>query len=149
MTMTGLETFDTSVQKSDAWLKALMEKMGWDSRQRAYVALRAVLHSLRDNLTVDEAADLSAQLPLVIRGIYYESWKPSAVPVKDRHPGEFLERVRGFFGLEDIDAEAVARGVFELLQERITAGEIDNVRAMVPAEIRKIWDGVKEPSAAG
>jgi uncharacterized protein (DUF2267 family) len=75
MSATGLDVFDQTLQKTNIWLKEIMDDLGPD-RQRAYHALRAVLHTLRDRLTVEEAAHLSAQLPLLVRGIYFEGWHP-------------------------------------------------------------------------
>jgi Uncharacterized conserved protein (DUF2267) len=70
MSSTGLEVFDKTVQTTNAWLNEIIEIIGPD-RHRAYRVLAAVLHSLRDRLTVNEAAQLGAQLPILLRGIYY------------------------------------------------------------------------------
>jgi uncharacterized protein (DUF2267 family) len=78
-TTTHVEAIDRSVDKANVWLKDMTTELGGE-RHEAYAALRAVLHTLRDRLTVDEAAQLGAQLPLVIRGIYYENWDPSDTP---------------------------------------------------------------------
>ncbi|MFP4418535.1 MAG: DUF2267 domain-containing protein [Chitinivibrionales bacterium] len=140
MTMTGLDTFDTSVQKSDVWLKEIMHKLHWDSRHQAYQALRTVLHILRDRLTIDEAADLGAQLPMVIRGIYYDEWKPSRSPSKIRSRDQFLEKVhQDFKGYQDIDAEELTRAVFQVIRSRVTEGEIEDVEGMLPEELRELW----------
>jgi hypothetical protein len=39
MSATGLEVFDSTLQKTNIWLKELMEEMGLD-RRKAYQALR-------------------------------------------------------------------------------------------------------------
>ncbi len=90
---TGLDTFDTTVQESNLWLKDLMERLGTYNRHHAYSTLRAVLHVLRDRIGPDNAAHLGAQLPMLIRGLYYEGWHPSGKPTKERHEGQFLARV--------------------------------------------------------
>jgi uncharacterized protein (DUF2267 family) len=140
MSATGLETFDTTLHKTNRWLKELMQELAWDDRHKAYVALRATLHALRDRLTVEEVAQLGAQLPMLIRGFYYEAWDPTGKPVKERHREQFLARIRQQFrGDESIDPQAVARAAFKLLAARITEGEIEDVKHVMPAEIRDLW----------
>ena len=47
-------------------------------RRSAYRALRSVLHVLRDRLTPEQAVHLGAQLPLLVRGIFYDGWRIAA-----------------------------------------------------------------------
>src|SRR5918996_6063232 len=116
MSATGLDVFDTTLQKTHIWLKDLMQALGTEDRQRAYLALRATLHALRDRLTVEEVAQLGAQLPMLIRGFYYEGWDPAGKPLKERHKEEFLARIEEHFSGDDIaDPEQVARAVFTVL----------------------------------
>ncbi len=140
MSFTGLDVFDRTIQLTNIWLKELMEKLGTDDRHRAYLALRSVLHALRDRLTVEEAADLAAQLPMLIRGIYYEGYHPADKPLKERHREEFLAHIREQFRKDpEVDAEAIVRAVFALLDEKITRGEIEDVRHALPRHIRELW----------
>ncbi|NLL11999.1 MAG: DUF2267 domain-containing protein [Fibrobacter sp.] len=140
MTWTGLETFDTAVQKADLWLKEIMEELNTDSRRIAYMSLRAVLHTLRDRLLLDEAVDLGAQLPLLIKGIYYDEWKPSITPVKDRHIDEFLAHIKEKYRADGtVDMEKTARAVFTVLKKKITEGEIKDVKGMLPEELKSLW----------
>ena len=139
MSATGLEVFDATLQKTNIWLKDLMDEMGWN-RHQAYQALRAVLHALRDRLTIEETAELGAQLPLLIRGIYYESWDPTGKPEKVRHREEFLARICEHFRADDdVNPEAIARAVFSLLSKRVSSGEIRDVKHILPREIRDLW----------
>ncbi|MER3415117.1 MAG: DUF2267 domain-containing protein [Gemmataceae bacterium] len=141
MSTTGLAVFDSTIEKTNVWLNEIMERMGWTERHRAYHALRAVLHALRDRLTVTEAADLGAQLPLLIRGIYYEGWHPSGKPVKERKKEQFLAHIREAFRDDpDVDVEAIVRAVFQVMAKHITPGEIEDVQRMLPAEIRELWE---------
>jgi uncharacterized protein (DUF2267 family) len=143
MTATGLDVFDTTVQKTNRWLKDLTEGLGWrekEDRDRAYLALRCTLHALRDRITVQEVAQLAAQLPMLVRGFYYEGWDPTGKPLKDRHREDFLARIESEFRRDEaIDPEQVARAVFALLARKVSEGEIEDVRHGLPAEIRKLW----------
>jgi uncharacterized protein (DUF2267 family) len=140
MSVTGLEVFDATVHKTNTWLKRLMAIGGWQDRHLAYLGLRATLHALRDRLTVEEAAELAAQLPMLVRGFYYEGWDPTGKPVRARHQEEFLARIgREVPPRAPMDPESVARAVFRLLSERVADGEIDEVRHVLPSEIRELW----------
>jgi uncharacterized protein (DUF2267 family) len=135
-----VEVIDTTVQKTYTWLKEIAETLGTTDRHRAYRALRAVLHALRDRLPVDEAAQLGAQLPMLVRGIYYEGWDPSHKPLKERHKEEFLAHIRRDFRDEPaVDAEQLARAVFTVLSRRVTEGEIEDVKHILPKELRELW----------
>ena len=70
MSQTGLSAFDSTIHTTNVWLQEVMERLGWQDRHRAYLALRAVLHALRDRLTVEEVAPSGAQLPMLMRGFY-------------------------------------------------------------------------------
>lgn len=137
---TSHELFGATLQKTDEWLSYLMRLLPTDDRRIAYRALRATLHALRDRLTVEEVAQLGAQLPMLIRGFYYEGWDPTSKPLKIRHREEFLNRIMSeLVYADEKDPEDVARSVFTLLVQRITDGEIEDVKHVLPADIRDLW----------
>jgi uncharacterized protein (DUF2267 family) len=140
MSMTGLDTFDKTLHESNSWLKDLMFELGSEDRHRAYLTLRAVLQVLRDRLTPEETADLGAQLPLLIRGIYYEGWRPAGKPVKIRQKEEFLQQVASHFAPgEELEPETATRAVFKLLRHRISEGEIKKIMDTLPGPIAGLW----------
>ena len=140
MAETGFRSFDTTVDKTNHILKHIEQEYGWPKQQRnlSYDALRAVLHALRDRLPAQEAAHLAAQLPMLVRGIYYEGWNPSRVPVK-MNKEEFLARVRREFPFEiKGDMEQLTQSVLRALREYITEGEWEDVKSTVPKELASI-----------
>jgi uncharacterized protein (DUF2267 family) len=140
MSTTGLTAFDNTLHTTNTWLKQLMEELWWEDRHQAYHALRAVLHALRDRLTVDQAAALGAQLPLLVRGIYYEGWHPHGKPVKDRKLEDFLGHLAPALPSEpQASLERITRAVFALLARHVTAGEIESIRTGLPTELRALW----------
>jgi len=136
----GLESLDHTVQLTHAWINELDHRLEWNNKARSYRLLKAVLHALRDFLTINEGADLAAQLPTLLRGAYYEQWRPAATPTKDRNIERFLETVSRSFKPDPLDNPARAvMIVFQLLTEKISAGEIDDIRRSLPEPIRNIW----------
>lgn len=140
MAETGYRSFDTTVDKTNRVLKDIEEAYGWpkERRNQSYGALRAVLHTLRDRLTVEETANLAAQLPMLMRGLYYEGWDPSAVPRKiDRD--EFLEAVRQQFPFQiDGDMELLTQRVLRAVRRHVTEGEWEDVTSSVPKALSEL-----------
>lgn len=132
---------DRSVEKAHIWINDVAEGLGTDDHRQAYRVLRAYLHALRDRLPVNEAAQLAAQLPELIRGIYYEGWKPAATPVRYRDLADFLDRVAAEANLEGETSSSYAvSAAAAVLCRHVSAGEIESVRAILPEELRPILD---------
>ncbi len=107
---------------------------------RAYRLLRETLHAIRDFLTVDEAADLSAQLPLLVRGIFFEGWTPAKTPAMHRSVDDFLDRVmRSFADSPPIEPDVAVAAVFSLLRRQISPGEYDQVAWAMRKPLRDLW----------
>jgi uncharacterized protein (DUF2267 family) len=142
---TGLDVFDDTLHKTNTWLKEIAQELTLD-RHGAYQVLRAVLHSLRDRLTINEAADLGDQLPMLIRGIYYEAWRPAGKPDKIRSRDEFLTGITARIAMKQtVDAENAARTVFQTLENHVALGEIRDVIHVLPEEIRTLWPPLRQP----
>jgi uncharacterized protein (DUF2267 family) len=132
-------TINHAVQQTQEWLKELRQNGDLASEDEAYAVLRAVLHQLRDRLTVAEAVDLGAQLPLIVRGIYFEGWRPSHVPEKVRTRQKFLDGIIMKLLPHRVAPEPAARDVFALLAHHCDPGEIGDVIAQLPGEIKELW----------
>jgi uncharacterized protein (DUF2267 family) len=141
MSATGVAAFDSTLQTTHVWLNEICEEMNWPrDSQRAYHALRSVLHALRDRLRPEEAAGFAAQLPLLVRGTFYEGWHPAGKPVKARSADQFLAPVVDAFRGEPPARPAdVARAVFTVLKRHVTAGEVADVIAALPGDIQALW----------
>jgi uncharacterized protein (DUF2267 family) len=145
---TGLDTFDKTVQESNLWLKDLMERLGTYDRHHAYSSLRAVLHSLRDRVGAENAAHLGAQLPMLLRGLFYEGWDPTGKPSKERHEAEFLARVaQELPRAEEGEVERAVFAVFDVLSKHIDRGSAVKLAAILPQELRKFWPAFIQEAA--
>lgn len=138
---TGIDTFEHSLQLTNIWLKDLMARLGTDDRHIAYLALRTTLHALRDRLTVEEAAHLGAQLPMLVRGLYYEGWRPAGKPLKEHSREAFVAHIEGEARNPNFEAEPAIRAVLGMLAERVSAGEIKDVKSTLPRPLREFWPG--------
>lgn len=137
---TGLESIDHTVQLTHIWINELDTLLGWEKKSRSYRLLRAVLQTIRDWLPTNEVADFAAQLPILLRGVYYEHWRPAATPVKDRSRAAFLARIdHAFVGDPIIFTPEAVSLTFEFLSGKIGAGEIEDVRHALPADLRALW----------
>jgi uncharacterized protein (DUF2267 family) len=140
MSATGLEVFDSTLQKTNVWLDDLMDALGTRNRRRAYDALRGTLHALRDRLPIDEAAQLAAQFPMLVRGFYYEGWDPTGKPLKIRDKESFLLRIEEAVPADSLpDSEEIARAVFSVLADHISSGEMEDVRHLLPKPLQELW----------
>lgn len=140
MSALGLRIIDESVQQANIWINEVNERTGWDNKQRAYRLMRAVLHAVRDHLSPDAAAQLAAQMPIIVRGIYYEGWDPSKTPVKERSRAGFLAGIQEDFRGDPLgDAEAAVGAVLDLLDNRISEGEMEHLRRTFSRDIRGLF----------
>ena len=140
MSATGLSTFDETVQLSNLWLNELTRAVNWDDKTRTYRLLRATLHALRDRLMAHEAVHFGAQLPMLLRGVYYEGWHMKDTAPAERTKREFLAHIEAAFKRDpNVDTEELVKEVFKLLTRKISAGEIDDVKHALPAEVRALW----------
>lgn len=140
MSYTGFRTLDNVAHKASEWIGELDDIYGWEDKQKSYQAFRAVAHTIRDRLTAEESAQLAAQLPMMLRGMYFDGWSPSGKPEKWRSQNEFIERLMDAYGGPDeLNPEAMATGAFEMLDRRVSEGEISEVKSMLPKSVRQMW----------
>lgn len=137
--MTAIQDLNAAVHATQNWIDDLMGRLEWHDRERAYLALIAAMHALRDCLGRDEAVYLGACLPVLLRGLYYEGWHPgSRAATKSRDA--FLERIHdGMHRDPAVDAEQVARALFALLAARLPAAELEDAKAATPRPLHNLW----------
>ena len=143
MSATGLDVFDKTLQTTNIWLNDIMERLGPD-RQAAWKALSAVLHVLRDRLPVELAAHLGSQLPLLVRGAFYDQFTPARQPTECQTPEAFAEAVAELMrDARPVDPAEAIRAVFLVLDRHLPEGQLVKVRNALPRGIRMMWDGAE------
>lgn len=140
MSSKGLEVIDHSVQLAHEWINELAEKLGWQDQKQVLQLLRAVLTGIRDHLPHDESAGFAAQLPILLRGMYYEGWRPSKTPHPDRSKEGFVAGIESHLAVHrEYTGEKDITLVMRFLSGKVTAGEISDVRNALPTKIRSLW----------
>lgn len=136
---TGLQVFDASLQKTNELLEKIEKDMGWAGRrEQTYKALRVVLHALRDRLTVEDSANFSAQLPVIIKGTYYDGWKPEQVPIK-MSKDDFVNRVQSEFQFSiDRDISEMIKIIFNNLFETMGEDESKDLKEKLPQDLYRL-----------
>ncbi len=141
MSANGLDVFDKTIQTAHVWLNEIIEQLGAD-RQVAWKVLGTVLRALRDRLPVELAAHLGSQLPLIIRGAYYDQFTPARQPSDCDTPEEFAASVaEGLGDTRLADPDDAIRAVFSVLERHVSEGQLTKVRYALPRGIRMAWDG--------
>jgi uncharacterized protein (DUF2267 family) len=134
--MAAARIVEHSVEQANSWLNEVADQLESDDVEEAYRVLRAYLHALRDRLPVEECAQLAAQLPILIRGVYFQDWRPGA-KAPSRSLEGFLDQVAADASLGgETSASYAATAAAEVLRRHVSAGELDDVRAVLPEALR-------------
>lgn len=132
----GLER---SFQKSKEWLCLMKNRMEIENDQQAYIAVKSVLHAIRDRLNVNEAVQFAEQLPMIMKGFYYESYVPAGKPEKFGKD-EFFERIINYSIGVDIEPEKALWAVVSVIREKTGGCEMDDVQATMPSDMKHLFD---------
>jgi uncharacterized protein (DUF2267 family) len=146
MSASGLDVFDRTMETTHIWLNEICQDLGPD-KQVAWKVLSTVLHKLRDRLSINLAAHLGAQLPLLIRGVYYDQFEPGKMPSEFRSREEFVAEVAEWLSdTRPVDPEEAIRSVFRVLSRHISEGQINKVRDALPKSLRHMWETAEDPT---
>lgn len=137
MSATEFALYENNLQKTRQWVNDLAEELGRPGDQHyAFRILRSFLHALRDRLPVNETAQLAAQMPELIRGVYYEGWRPSATPQPYHDLDTFLEQVAAHGRLAgETEAAYGAEAAVRVLARHVGEHEVEKVRLVLPRDI--------------
>lgn len=139
MSFTGVSNLDASIDKANTWLAEIAGELGTEDRRLAYRVLRAWLHALRDRLPVPIAANFAAQLPELLRGVFYDGWSPTRVPVKFG-PGDYVQRFARDAGIHHTDVPHAASLVTRTVRHHVSVGALDEALGALPPGIRQITE---------
>jgi uncharacterized protein (DUF2267 family) len=139
MSTTGLDVFDKSIQTTNIWLDEIMAEIGPD-RQTAWHVLGVILRVVRDRIPIGLGIHLGSQLPLVVRGAFYDQYTQLAEPLKLRSQDEFLAHVQERFGdIRPVNPRNAVIAVFNVLSRHLPRGQSTKVHDALPADVKVLW----------
>jgi uncharacterized protein (DUF2267 family) len=136
-TDTKVSALNHALDTAHTWINDVAKQLDTHDREFAYRVLRAWLHTLRDRLTVEASAHFAAQLPDLIRGVFYAGWNPSAVPQKyDAHAFAVRFLREANISLHDVDK--VAAAITAAAFHQLPPAHMDKVLDQLPPDIRTL-----------
>jgi len=129
----------------EAWMSDLRARTFLATGGQCYSSLRAVLHEVRKHLNTDVAVAFGDLLPPLVRGIYYEGWRPfEAVQPLVSIP-QLTESVVASLAPHIVPPITIVTDVFAVM-----AGRLDGLRARIvvdrfPPLLARLWkDAAKQ-----
>ncbi len=136
-TVTKVSAVDHAAQTAHTWIRDVAVEFQTEDLEFAYRVLRAWLHTLRDRLTVEAGAHFAAQLPDLIRGVYFAGWDPGAVPQKyDAEEYALRFAHEATIALDDVSKAASSTTAAVL--RHMPAAQLDKALAQLPTQLRSV-----------
>jgi len=138
--------FNKYAQEGYAFVNELARELGHEEDKGSVsIALRAVLHTLRDRITMAESLHLLSHLPYFLKAVYVDQWKYMEQPLSIRTVEQFKEEVKMRqlqFGERDFDwknpTEEIIRTVIHCLRKYIPQGTFEDIQANLPKELKSL-----------
>ena len=140
--------FDKYAQTGKAFVKKIAFELGdEENTSRASALLRATLQTLRDQSSIEESMQFISQLPMFIKAIYVDGWKPGSHKNHIRHLEDFGHAVqdKGGFAhhessLNKLEKTHEIQAVFRVIAEYVSEGEMEDFRKTLPEELRVLLE---------
>jgi uncharacterized protein (DUF2267 family) len=142
MSAHGLEVFDKTLQTTNIWLDDIMALLGPD-RRLAWKVLSVVLRAVRDRVPIEVAAHLGAELPLLVRGAYYDQFAPAKRQPKYDLEGFVARVAEQLSDTRPVDPRQAVLAVFVTLAAHIELGQIAKLQDVLPQDLREFWQAAE------
>lgn len=141
--------FDKYAEEGKLFVNNLAEELGHPEEiSRTGIVLRAVMHSLRERITISESLHFLSQLPMFLKAIYVDQWKYREKPLDLNTVEDFKEEVKQHqmqYGEQEFSwsksTEEIIRIVFAELNTYVTEGEFEDIIAQMPKDLKGLFRG--------
>lgn len=138
--------FEKYAQEGNTFVHNLAKDLDHqDEIGRTGMILRAVLHSLRERITISESLHLLSQLPMFLKAIYVDNWKYLEKPLRLNTKQDFISEVEEHqkqFGEQEFNwkksTEEIIRIVFKSLDTYVSQGEFQDITDQLPKDLKDL-----------
>ncbi len=134
--------------KKGEFLKKIQEQTNLPSADMAEEGAAIIFSLLSHRLTPDESRQASAQLSQDMKNLWNtNTWINSFLSISGQHQLRYRKKQELYSLIQNeidkrqlpVGAEQLATAVLHTLKEQITEGEIEDISAQLPEEIRELW----------
>jgi uncharacterized protein (DUF2267 family) len=119
--------FDKYAAKGNEFINALETELENKGRDHAARVLRSVFRALRNRLSVNESMQFAAQLPMALKAVYIDGWKPGKKQKRIQTMDDFANEVIHEDGLT----------VMRTLSNYVSAGEMKDISSVFPISMKE------------
>jgi uncharacterized protein (DUF2267 family) len=138
--------FDKYANEGSQFVRNLAKKLGHpDEIGRTGIILRAVMHTLRERITISQSFHIIAQLPMFLKGMYVDEWQFRDTPIKINKKEDFLAEVKNYqikYGEQEFNweqpTEEIVKTVFREMGTYISRGEFEDIISQLPKELESL-----------
>ncbi|HEX2970495.1 MAG TPA: DUF2267 domain-containing protein [Bacteroidales bacterium] len=139
--------FEKYAHEGNSFIKELSMNLGHPGETaRAGIILRAVMHTLRERISIGESLNLVSQLPMFLKGIYVDNWEFNDRQSRIKTIEDFKDEVKRLqeqYGEQQFDWELptdeIIRVVFSTLNRYVSEGESEDIIAQMPKELKELF----------
>jgi uncharacterized protein (DUF2267 family) len=132
-----MNAFTSACHNAETYVSKLEAELPDCDKQQTWHILRGTLHALRDRIQPDEACHLAEQLPLVVRGAFFEAFRPGR-GVRKMDADTFLADVAAQVRVDPPkNLEEKVWTALSYVLGSVSAGEKQDVVRNLPADIAR------------
>jgi uncharacterized protein (DUF2267 family) len=136
--------FNQYATDANTFMKEYAEKLNIKDKDKAGRILSAILHGLREVISIEESLQLIAQFPMFLKAVYVNGWSGHK---KERIKTliEFIDLINRLDGVtsvydfgSDEETTKYIKTTFLILRKYVSIGELKDVRTELPKELKSL-----------
>lgn len=140
-------SFEKFAQEAHEYINELARDLGHpEEKERTLIIWRSVMHTLRDRIHMGESLQVTAPLPMIMKGIYIEDWKYTEKPPRDFDTMEEFEECvkeeQRRYGEQDFpwskSTDEIISITINSLRRYMNEGQLQHIKDQLPKDIKEV-----------